>query len=277
MKSGLGSWMEGLYQRFNDRRFVSPDPLASLYRYKNVLDMEIAGLLAAGLAYGNVKSIVQSVERLLTRIGPSPRAFMEHGDADDLAARIGPFRHRWTTAEEVANLLGAARLICRRHGSLGAALKQFVSETDEDIQPSLVRWHAELVAAGLDRSNSLLSDPSKASASKRTHLYLRWMVRCDAVDPGGWGIAPRLLLVPVDVHIHRMAKILRFTRRRVPDLRAAREITRGFRRLAPDDPVKYDFALTRLPLHDGVRGAELSRLIRAAAVAGKELLPDAGL
>jgi uncharacterized protein (TIGR02757 family) len=260
----LKSWLDELYLRFNNRRFVSPDPLASLYRYDDVRDREIAGLLAAGLAYGNVKSIVASVERLLARFGPSPRKFVDETDPGDFAKRIGNFRHRWTTADEVANLLAAVRAVCARHGSLGAALRRKIGPDDNDIQPAFTSIYKELCDEKLSRSNSLVADPAKPSASKRTHLFLRWMVRCDAVDPGGWDIPPRLLLMPVDVHIHRIAKNLRFTRRRAADLRTAREITSGFRRIAPDDPVIYDFALTRLPLHEGVRGRELAKLIESA-------------
>lgn len=255
-------WLDQLYDRFNDRRFVAPDPLASLFRYPDVRDREIAGLLAAGLAYGNVKSISTSVERLLARIGPSPRAFVEGTRPAAMAKRIGEFRHRWTTAAEVANLLGAVRVVAARHGSLGEALRAQIAAGDADIQPALARWHGELCVAKLERANSLLADPAKNSASKRTHLFLRWMVRCDAVDPGGWAIAPRLLLMPVDVHVHRMGRVLGFTRRRAADLRTVREITAGFRGFAPEDPVKFDFALTRLPLHENVRGAALERLLR---------------
>ena len=264
----LREWLDELYRHYNDRRFVSPDPLASLYRYSDFRDREIAGILAAGLAYGNVKSIVASVENLLARFGSSPRDFLLNTLPKKMEARIGSFRHRWTTADEVANFLAAAHVICDRHGSLGVALFSHLNPNDTDIQPALARWHAELRATGLAADNSLLSDPSKSSACKRLHLFLRWMIRCDAVDPGGWGtepggigISPSLLLMPVDVHIHRIARQLRFTRRRAADLRAAREITRGFLRIAPDDPVKYDFALTRLPLHEKLRGVPLRRAI----------------
>lgn len=267
MAADLQAWLDELHARFNDRRFVPPDPLASLYRYEDLRDRELAALLAAGLAYGNVKSICASVERLLARLGPSPRSFVMENSPEEIRRWIGGFRHRWTTGEEVAGFLTAARVVCARHGSLGEALRSKVEPQDADIQPALVRWHQELVAAGLDRANSLLADPAKASASKRTHLFLRWMVRSDAVDPGGWGIPPRLLLMPVDVHIHRIARLLRFTRRRAADLRTAREITRGFRRISPDDPVKYDFALTRLPLNEGLRGRDLERAIRDALAA----------
>lgn len=255
-------WLEELRQQFNDRRFVPPDPLAALYPFSDLRDREIAGLLAAGLAYGNVKSIVSSIDRLMKRLAPSPRQFIEAIAPDDMARMIGPFRHRWTTHDEVANLLSAVKVVVARHGTLGEALREKVDPSDTDIQPALIRWHNELVTAGLERANSLLSDPSKNSASKRTHLYLRWMVRCDAVDPGGWPISPRLLLMPVDVHIHRIARQLRFTRRRTADLRTVREITRAFRKISPDDPLRYDFALLRLPLHTNLRGTALARAIR---------------
>ena len=264
-KADLRAWLEQLYSRFNDRRFVPPDPLASLYRYEDVRDREIAGLLAAGLAYGNVKAICASVEKLLARLGPSPRKFIEENQPGKFAGLIGNFRHRWTTTDEVANLLAACRAVCARHGSLGAALRAKIGADDSDVHPALTLFCEELFKAKCDRSNSLLADPAKGSACKRTHLFLRWMVRCDAVDPGGWEIPPRLLLMPVDVHIHRIARALRFTRRSAADLQTAREITRGFRRIAPDDPVRFDFALTRLPLHERMDRNELLRVVRERA------------
>ena len=75
---------------------------------------------------------------------------------------------------------------------------------------------------------------------------MRWMVRHDDVDPGGWNMIPAAdLIVPVDVHMHRVGIQLGFTERKAADARTAGEITDGFRLLSPEDPVKYDFALTR--------------------------------
>lgn len=271
LKPGL----ERLYLRYNDRRFVQPDPIVALYRFADVRDRELVALLAAGLAYGNVKAIVASVERLLALLGPSPRTYLESTSDTHLRVRLAGFRHRWTTGAEVANLLVAARTLSRSAGTLGAALQVEISPDDVDIQPALMRWHRRLCSAGLAVDNSLLADPAKSSASKRLHLALRWMVRCDAIDPGGWeGIPARLLLVPVDVHMHRIARLLRFTRRRQADLPTVREITRGFRRIAPDDPVRYDFALTRLPLHDGLRGTDIGRRLRAAFADDSQGLAD---
>lgn len=96
------------------------------------------------------------------------------------------------------------------------------------------------------RAGHLLADPGKSSACKRSHLFLRWMVRKDRVDPGGWdSVSPACLVVPIDTHMYRIGSVLGFTRRKSADKMCALEITRGFRRLAPNDPVRYDFALTR--------------------------------
>jgi uncharacterized protein (TIGR02757 family) len=96
-------------------------------------------------------------------------------------------------------------------------------------------------------SNYLLPAPEAGSACKRLLMYLRWMARRDAVDPGPWqGVDPRLLVVPMDTHMYRVARALGFTRRRTAGMRAALETTAAFARFRPGDPVRYDFALTRL-------------------------------
>lgn len=255
-------WLEALYRRFNDRRFVPPDPLAALYRYPDLRDREIAGLIAAGLAYGNVKAIVRSLDAALARLGPQPRRWLDAVDGRDVSVALRGFRHRWTTGDEIAEWLIALRRVCGQDGTLGGLLVAAVRPDDVDIQPALGRWHGELRAAGVRDGNSLMPDPARPSASKRLHLYIRWMVRQDAVDPGGWPVSPALLLMPVDVHIHRIARQLRFTRRRAADLATVREVTRGFRRACPGDPVRYDFALTRLPLHEGHRGGDLREVLK---------------
>jgi len=122
----------------------------------------------------------------------------------------------------------------------------FASE-DETVLPALRKLVSQLHAGSDRRRNSLLPSVCSGGACKRLHLYLRWMVRRDKVDPGGWdGVPAGKLIVPVDTHMHRIALAMGWTRRRRADLRAALEITRAFRAIAPADPVRYDFALTRL-------------------------------
>jgi len=164
---------ERLYDRYNRREFVHPDPLEFLYGYPDLRDREIVGLVASGLAYGRVGQIIKSVGKALDRMG-RPYEFVRRG--------------------------------------------------------------------------------SESGACKRLNLYFRWMVRCDRVDPGGWeGVEASKLVVPLDTHMHRISRRMGLTRRNQADRKTALEVTEGFRRLAPEDAVKYDFSLTRM----GMRGEEV--------------------
>lgn len=120
------------------------------------------------------------------------------------------------------------------------------SPKDETVLPALTGFVGELIR-DMDGATSLLSSPSKGSACKRLLLYLRWMVRRDAVDLGCWqGVRADQLVMPVDTHIHRLALALGMTRRKQANMATALEITEWFRCIAPHDPLRYDFVLTRL-------------------------------
>ena len=84
------------------------------------------------------------------------------------------------------------------------------------------------------------------------------MVRKDAVDPGGWEGVPRnKLVVPLDTHMAKIGQTLGLTERRTPDIRMALDITDYFRKFAPTDPVKYDFALTRFGIRSDMKMSDL--------------------
>ncbi len=239
--------LDCLYARYNHARWISPDPLELVLRYPEPEDREIAGLLAAGFAYGNVASIVRNARAALDRMGPSPRAWLENASPGALAHAFAGCGHRWTRPADIAALLRGAKGLIAAEGTLGRAFLRRLHRRDPDVMPALAGWASALRAHGGFDRNSLLGDPERGSACKRLHMYLRWMVREDAVDPGCWkGISPALLLYPVDVHVHRVCSEMGLTGRRAADLATAREITEGFRRIRPRDPVRYDFALSRL-------------------------------
>lgn len=241
--------LEELYRRYNRREFVHPDPLEFLYRYDDPLERELVGLVASSLAYGRVAQILRSVDVVLARLGPSPRGFVLGATRGGLEAALAGFKHRFTTGTQLAGVLWGARSVILEYGSLGA----FFSEVfDGDMLAAQERFVEGLLSsAGIPRPCYLLPSPACGSACKRLNLYLRWMVRRDEVDPGGWGGVPAAsLIVPTDTHMHRIALALGLTRRRQADLRAALEITGAFREIAPEDPVRYDFALTRLGIRD---------------------------
>lgn len=257
-------FLEEVYGRYHRPALVHPDPLEFLRAYPDVCDRELVAVLASGLAYGQVVSILRSIRRVVEVVGPRPARWLAQVSTPELERRLHGFQHRWTRAPDVVSLLRILSEAQRTWGTLGARLAAHQQIDDQDLHPALIRWVADLHTLGLPPRHSLLADPARGSACKRLYLLARWMVRSDAIDPGGWtGIAPSRLLVPTDVHMHRIGRALGFTRRRAADLRTVREITAGFRRVAPDDPARYDFSLTRMPIHDRLRPATIRALVRS--------------
>jgi uncharacterized protein (TIGR02757 family) len=239
--------LEALYHRYNQREFVQPDPLQFLYHYEGLCDREVAAFVASSLAYGRVAQILKSVSFVLERMVPSPSVFLKHACLERIGETFAGFRHRFTTAEKLCAMLVAIKEILERHGSLHVCFSAGLKDADQTILPALCAFTRELIGKATGRLDHLVPSPVGGSACKRLNLFLRWMVRRDAVDPGGWENVPQSkLIVPVDTHMHRICLRLGLTTRKQANMATALEITEGFRALAPDDPVRYDFSLTRL-------------------------------
>jgi len=250
-------FLERLYGIYNRKKFVHPDPLEFLYRYPDPEDREIAGLVASSLAYGRVQQILVSVEKALAPLGDHPARELHDISPSKLAASYRGFKHRFTTDEDLVSLFIGARNAIKKHASLGALLKSHISRSDNTILPAVNRFVEDVSGGG----TYLLPSPSDGSACKRLNLYLRWMVRKDRVDPGGWkGIPKRLLIVPVDVHMANISREFGLTSRATAGMAMAIEITDYFRKISPDDPVKYDFCLTRFGIHPDMTRADLHSL-----------------
>lgn len=245
-KMVTGSRLEMLYKKYNRREFVHPDPLEFLYNYKDVRDREIAGLIASSLAYGRVAQILKSVSIVLGRMGRSPYGYLMSKRDKEIVKDFVDFKHRFTTGRDKADLLIGIRHVVRRYGSLKKCFKSGYKNNDKTTVPALSFFVSEMIRGAGVKKMSLLPSPELGSACKRLHLYLRWMIRKDAVDPGGWDDIPcSKLIIPLDTHMHRIGRALGFTKRRQADLRTALEVTDGFAVFSPEDPVRYDFALTR--------------------------------
>lgn len=247
--------LEDLYQRLNRREFVHPDPLEFLYRYDEPEDREVVGLIASTLAYGRVRQILRSVEDALGRMGPHPALFVRESSPGSLRAAFGGFKHRFTTGEDLCRMLDGVRGVSDGHGSLGEFFAALVAPGDETVLPALTSFVGAISDSpcpdGAEEGACPLPSPERGSACKRLHLFLRWMVRRDDVDPGGWDSVPASkLIVPLDTHMHRLSLLLGLTDRKQANGRTALDITEAFKKLSPDDPVRYDFALTRLGIRD---------------------------
>ena len=242
---------DALYRRYNRRCYVHPDPLEFLYNYPDLRDREVIGLVASSLAYGRVLQILKSVSMVLERMGPSPFLFLMDTQKKELLRRFADFKHRFTTGCEVADLLWGTRNVIDRYGSLYDAFVHGLDHEGDSVLPAIIRFVERLREGMSHEKNSLLPSPEKGSACKRLNLFMRWMVRKDAVDPGGWEtVPPEMLIVPLDTHMHRICLQLRLTNRRQANMRTAIEVTCAFRKITPEDPVRYDFSLTRLGIRD---------------------------
>ncbi len=238
--------LESLYARCNRAEFISPDPLEFLLAYPDLRDREVAGLIASCLAFGNVVQIGRTVAAVLAHMPQPRRAILETPD-EQFVQLFAPWRHRFVTGVDLCRLLQGIRRVASNYGSLEACFSRGLQEGHTTALPALTAFVDALRACEPGSRNYLLPSPADGSACKRLNLFLRWMVRRDAVDPGGWTcISPSKLVIPLDTHMHRIALQLGLTRRKQADLRTALEITDAFRKIAPDDPVRYDFALTRL-------------------------------
>ncbi|MCP4681769.1 MAG: TIGR02757 family protein [Desulfobacterales bacterium] len=251
--------LDRLYAHYNSRRWVHPDPLEYVYNYADIKDREIAGLIASSLAYGRVAQILKSVSIVLGQMGPSPYDFLKSATSSSLRTIFRDFRHRFTSGQELAMMLLGAKRVIEQYGSLYACFLSGFNDNDETVIPGLSFLVKELKAHLNGRPNSLLASPEKGSSCKRLHLFMRWMVRKDRVDPGAWSdVSSAKLIIPLDTHMHRIGRLLELTKRKSADIRTATEITNAFKKIDPDDPVRYDFALTRLGIR---RDADLNAFL----------------
>lgn len=240
--------LEALYSKYNKREYVHPDPLEFLYNYQNLKDREIVGLVASSLAYGRVSQILKDVSFVLDRM-KSPYDFVINSDRESLSKAFDGFVHRYTNSDELIEFLLNLKNVLKKFGSLHDAFLSGMKSDDENIILALSNF-IKLIMPD-EKKNTLVPSPECKSPCKRLNLFLRWMVRHDDVDPDGWNdISPSRLIVPLDTHMYHISLALNLTSRRQADMRTACEITDGFRTISPEDPVKYDFCLTRLGIRD---------------------------
>jgi len=261
---------------------LSSDPVQFVHRYDDLRDREIAGLIAAVFAYGNVKSVLRTVDNALSYLGPSPARTIASFDVRRDLRDLRGFYHRFNTSRDLAVLFWIIQRALERYGSLEATFTSGLSSSDADITGALENFSATLLGFGhepfyprgeLKRRIGVrffFPRPSEGSACKRLNLYLRWMARpADGIDCGVWsGVAPSQLVIPLDTHIARISTYIGLTEMKSPGWPMALDITRSLRRLHADDPLRYDFALCHLGIAgDCPRKRNLEKCVRCPILA----------
>lgn len=232
---------------FNAKTFVEDDPIGVPHRFSRRQDIEIMAFWVAVIAWGQRKSIIKSGLRLAELMDNAPHQFIVQHEEKD-RARFADFKHRTFQPLDAFYFLEFLQWFYRQHPSLEVAFAAQLSPNDAHVEQALVGFHRlffSLEAAPL-RTRKHIPTPARGSACKRLNMFLRWMVRHDAagVDFGLWQrIKPAQLIVPLDVHVERVARRLGLIKREKSDWLTAVELTQTLREFDEHDPVKYDFAL----------------------------------
>jgi uncharacterized protein (TIGR02757 family) len=241
----LKTFLDEKAELFNRPAFIPNDPVSIPHLFSKRQDIEIAGLFAAVLAWGQRVTIIRKSRELLAWMDDDPYNFiLNHRDTD--LKRFEDFRHRTFNGTDSLYFIEALRSIYNQFGSLEDAF--VVSKGDQTVERGLVRFHNLFFSLEQHphRTRKHLATPERGSTCKRINMFLRWMVRSDnrGVDFGLWKkISPAQLVCPCDLHVDRVARKLKLIRRKQTDWFTAVELTENLRKFDAADPVKYDFAL----------------------------------
>lgn len=247
------------HYNFFDRSQISPDPLEFLHKYSGFHDIEIAGIISSLFAYGNVKQIISTLDKIHNVMKRKPYEFvMDYNYVHDKKL-FADIKHRFYTQDDIAKLFRSLHLAYNKEGTLKNLFLKFY-EKEKDIKNSITafsKFMVEFIADKREASHGIkfmFPDPEKGSACKRMNLFLRWMVRKDELDFGLWNEIPTSqLIIPVDTHVAKICRSLKLTDRKNVSWQMAEEITEELKMFDADDPVKYDFAIC----HIGMRKMKL--------------------
>jgi uncharacterized protein (TIGR02757 family) len=245
--------LDNAYHRFNFADFVECDPVSIPHRFSQRQDIEISALFTAILAWGQRKTIIKNLDRLLSLMDNSPYDFIRRHEERDLKKMEG-FIHRTFNDTDLLYTIEFLRSCYSGEASLEVQFSKFINGKDETVENGLIGFRKEFVNSEnfQMRSGKHVASPTSGSACKRLNMFLRWMVRnSDAdIDFGLWSaIKPSQLVCPLDVHVIRVANRLGLLKTDKANWKQAVELTRVLKEFDPDDPVKYDIALFGLGIH----------------------------
>ena len=249
-RSELKEFLDEKVELYNNPNFIESDPIQIPHLYSLKEDIEIAGFLAATIAWGNRKMIINNAKKMMELMGNSPYDFvMSHTDSQ--LEKLESFVHRTFNGQDFIGFTKGLQHIYQNHNGLEAIF----SKQNPTMQHTISEFKQSFFEIPhLTRTEKHISDPLNGSAAKRINMYLRWMVRNDnkGVDLGIWKtISPDLLSCPLDVHSGNVARKLELLSRKQNDAKALAELDKNLRSLDANDPVKYDFALFGLGVFEG--------------------------
>lgn len=250
--SELQGFLDQKVEQYNRPEFIEEDPVIIPHSYHQLQDIEITGFMAAILAWGQRKTIINKCREFFMYMDNAPYDFIINHSAEDLKAFLN-FKHRTFNATDALYFIHFFRSFYREHESFEDAF--LISPDDDHVGQGIVNFYNRFTAFDEfpKRTAKHISSPIKKSACKRINMFLRWMVRDDekGVDFGIWKrIKPHQLVCPCDVHVDRVGRMLGLIERKQTDWLTAIELTGNLKKLDSADPVKYDFALFGLGVYE---------------------------
>jgi len=251
----LYNLLELKYKQYNTTDFIALDPVCIPHRFTKKEDIEITGFIAAVLAWGQRKTIINKCTDLIERMDGVPHQFItQHQDVD--LKKLEGFVHRTFNDTDLLYFVYALKEMYAAFTSMEEVFLTGMNRNSLNIEGGLIAFRNYFFSFDHPhRTRKHISSPETKSACKRLNMFLRWMVRKDknGVDFGIWkGIQPAQLVCPCDVHVDRMARQLGLITRKQVDWQTAVQLTENLKGLDPKDPVKYDFALFGMGILEGV-------------------------
>lgn len=248
----LQSLLDEKVDQYERPDFIAPDPISIPHRYSRRQDIEITGLLASTIAWGNRKAIVKSAGAMADMLGADPFDFVMSANEEQID-RLSSFVYRTFQKDDLPSMVRALRSIYSLDPEHGLE-RLFAPREGETLREGLIRFREAMLPNIADRTRKHIADAGKGAAAKRLCMFLRWMVRPSnrGVDFGLWdSMSPADLVIPLDVHTGRTARDLGLLLRTQSDWKAAMELTNSLARFCPADPVRYDFALFSIGIVEG--------------------------
>lgn len=247
MLPDIKDFLDQAVETYNQPNFIENDPISLPHRFSRKQDIEIIGFWVAMLAWGQRKTIINKGKELIELMDNAPYDFIKNHQETD-RKRFLTFKHRTFQATDTLYFLEFLQHFYQQNDSLELAFSNGLEMDDPTTEKAIAHFH-ELFFSLPDapkRTRKHIATPVRKSTCKRLNMFLRWMVRKDdcGVDFGIWNrISPAQLLIPLDVHVDRVARKLGLLTRKQTDWKSVLELTEKLRGFDPNDPVKYDYAL----------------------------------
>jgi len=250
----LKKQLDDLYRNFSVSNKKQNDPVQFIYNYKKKDDQEIIAFLCSTLALGRVEQIIKTCKILISKLGDSPQKKILD---DSFIFLFSDFKHRFFDGADITTLLTTLRLILLEYGTLENLFISELKNNKQNYINALNAFALKIKTKLLRQNNSikknLIAIPQDLSACKRLCLFMKWMIRKDSIDPGVWNNKlahlKKELIIPLDAHIAKFARKANITNRKNNNWTTAVEITKFLKKLNPDDPLKYDFAICHLNIN----------------------------